>query len=518
MPKVKWRETISTITNRNIIITTVKMKTKVVMWGENASNEKILVALELLEKDSKVNIYTFPLEVATEEFYQKLSTEWRDGKPLEFPQHTVIERPLSISDSILPDDIKVEKTELIMRAQTEWQVVVLSSKLYELYKDEIDEIKEKIDALSEYDDKLWQDAKSFWLKVQDKVKDQTLFREHSNILKERTNNLFDKLKSLKKAIQSEYEKGSKEVTDTLMAEITEVEDKISKGLGLKPLFEQMKTIQTKYYQSKLSRDDRKTVWDKIDATFKALKDRKPSNSGGNHGTDSGKLQARYTGLIETIKIMERSISRDKQDHDFQLKKIEHTDGQLEMQIRQAKLKMLEERISSKDTKLQDMYKVRSEIEAKINKEEVKKANQEKTNSAKEVVKQKIAIDIEKNMEERETMADLLESAASKIKESKKVEKSDNLLGAIVETFTETIEDVVDTVKAVAEVVEDKIDDYKDELEDKAEVVMDKVEEVMDQAEEKIDNTIESFTSNESEVKEDAKPMEEKPAEGEDKKA
>jgi hypothetical protein len=493
------------------------MKTKVVLWGENASNEKILIALELLEKDSKVNIYTFPIEVATEEFYQKLSTDWRDGKPLEFPQHTIIERPLSISESLLPDDIKVVKTELITRAQAEWQVVVLSSKLYELYKDEIDELKEKIDSLSEYDDKLWQDARTFWGKVQDKVQDQTLFREHSNILKERTNNLFDKLKQLKKAIQSEYEKESKEFASALMNEMAEVEDKLNKGLGLKPLFEQMKAIQDKYYQSKLSREDRKTVWDKLDATFKALKDKKPGGGGVAGAGGADKLQSRYAGLIETIKTMEKSIARDKQDYDFQMKKIEQTDGQLEMQIRQAKLKMLQERISSKDAKLQDMSKIRTELESKISKDEVKKANQEKTDQAKDVVKQKIATDIEKSIEERETMADLLENAASKIKDSKKGKKSDNLLGAIVETLSETIEDVVDTVKAVAEVVEDRIEEVTDQLEDKAEVVMDKVEAVMDQAEDKIDNTIESFTSNDEQVKDDAEPTEEKSSEGEDKK-
>jgi chromosome segregation ATPase len=497
------------------------MKTKVVLWGENASNEKILVALELLEKENKVNIYTFALDVATEEFYQKMTNEWRVGKPLEFPEHKVIERPLSLSDSLLPDDIKVEKTELITRAQVEWQVVVLSSKLYEMYQGELDEIKEKIEAVSDYDDKLWQETKAFWDKVFDKVKDQTLFREHSNILKERVNNLFDKLKELKKAFQSEIDKGSKEVADVLMSEIADVESKLDKGLGLKPLFEQMKGIQDKYYQAKMSHKDKKSVWDKLDATFKALKEKKPGGGGGHQGGDSGKLQARYAGLIDTIKMMESSIARDRQDYNFQVKKIEQTDGQLEMQIRQAKLKMLEERISSKDAKLQDMYKVRTELEAKIGKEEVKKANEEKTNQAKAVVKQKIATDIEKIMEERETMADLLENAASKIKDSKKEKKQDSLLGAIAQTISETVEDVVDTVKAVAEVVEDRLDEVKDQLEDKAEDVMDKVEAVLDQAEDKIEKTVEAL-KNDDKVEpaaptEEVVKEEEKTEEGEEKK-
>ena len=71
------------------------MKTKVVLWGENAQNEKILLAMELLERDNKVMLYVFPLEVATEEFYQSLLDLWREGKHVDFPQpHQVIERPL----------------------------------------------------------------------------------------------------------------------------------------------------------------------------------------------------------------------------------------------------------------------------------------------------------------------------------------------------------------------------------------------------------------------------------------
>jgi chromosome segregation ATPase len=459
------------------------MKKRIVLWGENTSNEKVLIGLELLERDNKVMIYTFPLEVATESFYQSMLDQWREGKPLDFPQpHQVIERPLSISDSILPENLKVERTDLISRAQAEWQVVVLSSKLYDMYKEELDDIKGKIDQLSEYDDKLWEEAKSFWGKVQEQVKEQTLFREHSAILKERTNNLFEKLKELKKAVQGEFEKTSKLAAESFFAEIKEIQEKVDKGLGLKPLFEQMKAVQEKYYKAQLTKEDRKSVWDQLDGTFKSMKERKPQGNGGGQ-RDENKLKARYDGLIDTIGKMEKSIQRDRQDLDFQVKKIEQTDGQLEMQIRQAKLKMLEERISSKDEKLQDMYKVKVELESKMAKEESRKVNEEKKYEAKEAAKKKIASNIEANIEERETIADLLESAASKIKESKdkKTPKKESLLSAITETLSETFEDAVDTIKAVAEVVSDKVEDVADEIESKVEVVVDDLENKVEDA-------------------------------------
>jgi chromosome segregation ATPase len=471
------------------------MKTKVVLWGENASNEKILLAMELLERDNKVMLYVFPLEVATEDFYQSLLDLWREGKHVDFPQpHQVIERPLSVSESLLPEDIKVERTDLISRAQAEWHFVVLSAKLYEMYKSELDELKDKIDKLSDYDDKLWADAKGFWTKVQDQVKEQNLFKEHSAILKERTNILFDKLKDLKKNLQNEFEKTSAEVSAKFMEEIKEIEEKLEKGLGLKPLFEQMKSIQEKYYKAQMTKDDRKNVWDRLDGTFKALKDKKPAGGGGgNREYDKSRLQARYDGLVDTIGKMEKSILRDKQDLEFQVKKIEQTDGQLEMQIRKAKLKMLEERINSKNEKLQDMYKVKKELEDRRSKDEQRRVVEEKRNEAKEVVKQKIASGIEAAKEERETMADLLENAATRIKESKGGKKP-SMLDNLKESITETFEDVVDTVKAVAEVAEDKIESAVDALDDKMDVAEDKVESMLEAVGDKLGITKEKLQS------------------------
>lgn len=485
------------------------MKTKVVLWGENASNEKILLAMELLERENKVMLYVFPLEVATEQFYQSMLDNWREGKPVDFPQpHQVIERALSVSESLLPEDIKVERTDLITRAQAEWHFVVLSAKLYEMYKTELDELKDKIDQLSDYDDKLWTEAKNFWAKVQDQVRDQNLFKEHSAILKERTNILFDKLKDLKKNLQNEFEKTSAEVSAKFMEEIKEIEDKLEKGLGLKPLFEQMKSIQERYYKAQMTKEHRKSVWDKLDGTFKALKDKKPAGAGNNREMDKSRLQARYDGLVETLSKMEKSIQRDKQDLDFQVKKIEQTDGQLEMQIRKAKLKMLEERITSKNEKLQDMYKVKKELEDRMNRDEQRKFTEEKRNEAKEVVKQKIASTIEAAKEERETMSDLLENAAAKIKGSKSGKK-ESIIDNIKESLTETMEDVVDTVKAVAEVAEENIEKAVDALDDKMDAAEDKIEATIEAAGEKLGISKEKLESIADAVEEKVKAFGEK---------
>ncbi len=146
------------------------MKNKLVLWGTNGSDERILIALELKPDDNKVNVWTFPDAVATEEFSQQLFTEWRDNKEIAFPDGShMAERELTVTESLLPDDIKVERGDLINRAQTEWHFVVLSSKLAKVYATELEELSNKVKDLKEYSKDSWEELKEFWGKVQQQV-------------------------------------------------------------------------------------------------------------------------------------------------------------------------------------------------------------------------------------------------------------------------------------------------------------------------------------------------------------
>lgn len=436
------------------------MRSRIVIWGEAANNEKVLLALELKERENKVLIYTFPLEVATEEFNQLLLSKWRNNEEVSFPeQHTVIERNLSMTESILPDDLKVEKTDIINRAHAEWHFIVLSSKMYELYKSELDELKSKIDNLTRYESSTWDEMVAFWSKVQEQVKEKIIFKDQANILKDRVNNLFEKLKALKKDMDREFEEQSKVLADQFFKNIDELVEKIEKGISLTPLFDELKEIQNKFNDAKFTKSDRSKVWNKIDKAFKLLKEKRGSEDRIKRNSESGRLIARYNGLIEAIKKMEGSLNRDKKDKEFEERKIAQTDGQLELQIRQAKLVMINERISSKELKLQDMLRVQKELEEKIEKEKQRAAEKE-LNRKKEEIKEEILEKIHEEIKEKEKsleeISDKLVSAAEEIKSSKKKPKKDNLMDALGATIGEAVTNLTDTVVAAAEVIGDDI--------------------------------------------------------------
>lgn len=482
------------------------MRRKIVLWGSNEKDEKLLVALELLEKENLVNIFTFPENVATEEFYKAMSEKWREDEEVEFPAtYTKTERKLSVSDSLLPDEIKVEKTDLINRAQAEWHFIVLSSKLFGMYKSELEEIKERADELTEFESGLWNELKEFWNKVQGQLNDKNLFREHGAALKERTNLLFDKLKELRKELDAQFESQSKDHAEAFKTELKEIEEKISKGLGLSPLFEDLKQLQAKFRNFKFTKNDRDELWSKIDNAFKKLKEQRGVKSESSSTNNLARHESRLNGLHGAIQKMERSINYDKRDLEDELKKGDDVGGQLEVQLRKAKIRMIEERLRSKEEKLVDMHLTQKEIETRIDREkkrQVKAEKYEKLEEAKDVVKLKIASDIAEMSKERDQISEKLEQAASEIQTPHK----ESFFEKLTDSVEQLVEDVVDSAKAVAEVVSEKIDVAKDKIEDMADAAADKASEIKAKAKDKFEDIADKFDDSKDKVEDKLEDM------------
>ena len=447
------------------------MKTKIVLWGTNEADERVLIALALKAEENKVDIWTFPEKVVTEDFSQKMMREWRNGTEVEFPEEqTYSERELSVTESLLPDTLKVERGDVVQRAQTEWHFVVLSSKLNQAYQTELGELREKAEALEDYSQEVWDNLKEFWGKVQGQVRERNLFREHADSLRDNTNALFSKMKELRGKLDEDFKNRSQEHVDKFQAILGDLEKKAEDGFRLQGIFEELKKVQRNFRDTKLTREHRSMLWKRIDDAFKSVKAKRFGNNAVMDSSPMQRLTRRYEGLIAAIEKMERSISRDKEDLEFQNRKIATTDGQLEAQIRQAKIVMIKERIRSKEEKLGEMKGTKVELDSKIEAQkqrDAKKAERDAREAAKAAAKEKIAAEIAAKNEARQEEVEKLEKAAEamkgKKKEAKSDEKEESILAAAGAVLGDSLTDVVDTVKAVAEVVSDKIEEAVEEL-------------------------------------------------------
>ena len=294
-------------------------------------------------------------------------------------------------------------------------------------------------------------------------RERNLFREHADNLRDNINLLFEDLKNMRSRMQGEFVSASQSVYEEFNKVLDEVDAKIASGSAkLGTIFEELKQIQRRYRDARLSNEHRNQLWDRIDGAFKRAKERKFGPS-ANEGSLAERHERRLGGLMEAVKRMEGSIRRDEDELNFQRKKINSSEGQLEAQIRTAKIKMIEERLASKREKLAEMEKTRAEVERQANsakeKEErraEKEAEKQKIEAARKAVKSEIAAGIKTKKEEEDTLFD---AAATVL--------GDVLMNAI------------DTAKAVASVAAEKAGEAFDKAMDKAEEM---VESMKDKAE------------------------------------
>ena len=417
------------------------MRTKIVLWGTNAEDERVLLAIALRSTDNMVDIWIFSEKVATEDFYNRLINEWRFGRDVPFPNEFIqIERPLTASENILPDNLKVERTDVVQRAQTEWHFVVLSAKLFSAYKDELQELRERVDALTSFDNAIWEELKGFWDKVRAQIQDKNLFQEHRRKLQDQTNELFSRMKEMRKALDEEFKVISKQHKEKFLTHIHEIENRIGEGLGLQPIFEELKDLQRRYRQTRFTREDRSKVWEKLDKAFKVIKEKRYGPGYKREHTPGERLKRRYNGLIAAIEKMENSIARDKREMQSQDRRIEASDGQLESQLLQAKMKMIQERINSKEDKLQEMLKTKAELEKRLQQEaqrEERRKEKAKVEEAKKAAKAKIAEEMKQAADERAANEEKLREAADSILDRKEGEAPASPSDAPTETIVVT---------------------------------------------------------------------------------
>jgi hypothetical protein len=435
------------------------MKTKIVLWGTDADG-RVLIALELRPDANKVDIFTFSSAIATDDFTTQMMDKWRNGEEVVFVEgYKHIERELAVADSILPIDLKVERPDIISRAQTEWHFIVLSSKLNQAYRSELDDYKDKVEKMTAYDGSVWDTLKGFWDKVQEQVRDRTLSREHADLLRDGINDLFTKLKDMRTALSNEFEQKSNEVHSRFTATLNNIEERIKANPKASSIFDDLKGLQAEFRTVKMTRDHNNEIWARIDACFKAAKTGKFGEQATNVAqqeftTASARIQNRLDGLNTAIGKMEITLRREKEELDFQKKKIATTDGQLEAQLRQAKMRIIQDRASSIEEKLKNMYDTRAEVEKSL------VGAQEK--DAKRVVKDAKPAIVTEVVVPAVALEAIVESTSIEVEElANPVVEAEP--ASFVETAQVALQDTADTVMAAVEVIGDKIEDFIEDL-------------------------------------------------------
>lgn len=424
------------------------MKDRLVFWGKKNEDQKVLITLDLNEEQGTYDVKIIKGELVTEDFDNLVRNQWRNGsEEVVFPEvENEFTKELTLTQSLLPNEYEVDRDDLLKMAQAEWNFLVLSQKLKTTYQHELSELEEKVDQLQDFSQDIWSDMKTFWNRVQDQIRDKNLARRHGNEIRKRTNELFSTLKEMRQKAEASFNEDSEKLKLQFEEKLNAIRTKMEKGKSLRPLFDELKTIQKEFKKVRLTKSDQNSVWDNLDGLFKEIKEKKFGHRGGSTNSPLEKTERRLDGLNAAIEKMESSISRDKNNLNFESNRIEKAGGQLESQLRQAKLSLIEERIRSKKLKLEDMLKTKKQLEKRILTLQ-KQAEQEKKEAerklAEKQVKERIAAEIKETQSAIATDPTVIKAAEmiSSNTEEKGVEEKSN-----IELAAKTISSIVKASK------------------------------------------------------------------------
>lgn len=334
------------------------MKDRIAFWGADETDAKIFVIVRLRLEDDLFDIWTLPQASVSDEF-EKTAQENIDQIDLEqLPEpHTHIERKV-MEENLLPENIKTHDTQLVNLAESEWRVRVLSNKLSQQLEKMIDELFAQVKSLTQYDNEVWDLTKTFWDKVNNHYQEKDLTREHARVLRDKINEAFNILKSLRKTANEQFSKEAQLAYEKISEQVQKIINTFSPKDNLNALFDKLKRLQSEANRARLASDMRKNLYELFNNAFEMVKSER-QKSGLRH------LENRIRGLQDVIARMEKGIQEDKNEMSFQRNRLQHTSGQLEAQLREAKMNMLATRLESKEAKLADMIKTLEELNKQL---------------------------------------------------------------------------------------------------------------------------------------------------------
>lgn len=339
------------------------MQQRIVTWGEIGTDLKALITIELDEANANIIINAFPKEKVSKELQDAIFNEWKNGGNFQFPETTYQWTVDAQQDNILPNNIRVDRPILITEAQSLWSRKLMSAKLNQLLNEEVALLNQQLEGLKEFEQSLWDKAKTQWDKIADYQKKAEISWEQTTILKDKINLIFDSLKALKRINHEGDEEKTLQISKAFNKVIDELEDKLIYPDEWNNIFNELKKIQTNLKESPIKWSAKRKLQNKINDIYAALKKYRSTEF-------INKSKARIKQLNQILSGFKENIERDKENYKMQVEKMQHyTRGKLTEAELQERFSHLFDRIKSKEEKIKNISKTINDIERDIQKEQ-----------------------------------------------------------------------------------------------------------------------------------------------------
>jgi hypothetical protein len=371
------------------------MNTRLVLWGEIGTDRKALVALYLDEVAAKIHIYALPKEEVTKEIQDALFVEWKNGGEFSFPEDALHWEIDANSDSILPEEVKVDRVDIVLQSQHKWGKKLMSSKINQLLTDEVKLLEEKTAVLAEYEQAAWDRAKTQWEKIASYQKKNEISWEQTMVLKDKINTIFEALKAIKRINNENEDQANVALIKKYEKQIEELQSKLIYNDQWKYIFDELKKIQAELKDASLRWNHKRNIYNHINVVFDDLRKYRMTEV-------VSKTQDRILQLNKILKGLKDSIARDNESYQQQVEKMQHyTRGKLSVEELQQRFGNILERTKEKETKADGIQQTIVQLKAQIDKEKKQheEREQQRLKKEQEELEKKHALEATKENEE-----------------------------------------------------------------------------------------------------------------------
>mgnify|MGYP000697501883 CR=1 FL=1 len=353
------------------------MNTRLVLNGEIGTDRVALIAINLDEATAKIHIYAFPKEEVTKEIQDKLFIEWKNGGEYEFPSFTIHWEMDANSDTILPENVKVDRPEIVLQSQHKWSKKLMSSKINQLLEDETKLLEEKASTVAEYDQTLWDKTKAQWEKITSYQKKSEITWEQTTALKEKINSVFDALKAVKRINSENDDQANAALVKNITKRINDLQSKLIYSDQWKFIFDELKKIQHELKDAAIKWNHKRNLYNRVNSIYDDLKKYRATEI-------ITKSQTRITQLKQILNGLKDSIERDNDNYKMQVEKMQHyTRGKISEEEIKTRFNYIIERIDEKKKKAEGIKQTIDQIKNEIAKEKQQQQEREQEKMKRE---------------------------------------------------------------------------------------------------------------------------------------
>jgi hypothetical protein len=423
------------------------------MWGEIGTDRKALITFNLEEENAKIHIYAFPRENVTKEIQDALFVEWKNGGDYTFPENAIHWEIDANSDTILPENMKVDRLDTVLQSQHKWGKKLMSSKINQLLTDEVKLLEEKASVVAEYDQTLWDKAKAQWEKIASYQKKNEISWEQTSVLKDKINTVFEALKAVKRINSENDDQANAVLLKSYFKRIEDLQSKLIYNDQWKFIFDELKKIQAELKDANMRWNHKRSLYNQVNAIFDDLRKYRMTEV-------ISKTKERITQLSKILDGLKDSIARDNESYQMQVEKMQHyTRNKLTPEELQKRFGFIIERTKEKETKAEGIKQTIAQLKADIEKEKKQQQEREEQRIKREQEEAAKQEEIEaKKLAKKEELVDVVENVASETPvntEEIVVEEVQQEVATIKEEVVTTLEEIpTETNETAKEEVEE----------------------------------------------------------------